>query len=238
MSFPRPAARCTLFSCPPRKDGRAVPHSTKTRRGDGGALCGANVAAGRPAGRRSPPERDPPSQLRARGGGLSPHPPGRGCSARPREKCSPRVPGVCADILRSGGHRRVRDSTYSPRVVTRPCDTPTRVGTRVRRGDATRVCGHARAAHAEVADTPVPTDGRRPQVRITPSERTPASPQLRQPWGSRTPGTHSSAPSLPKFIGFVTPFPHSTQPTQLRAAAGARLPEAAAEAPPPASFPA
>lgn len=63
----------------PSSRGReTVPPSTKTRRGDGGTLCGAPLAAGRPARRGSPAGRHPSPQLRARGGGLSPHPPGRG----------------------------------------------------------------------------------------------------------------------------------------------------------------
>lgn len=90
------------------------------------------------------------------------------------------------------------------------------------------------ATHAEVADTPVSTDGHRPPgshpsfANAFPQ----GAPQLRQPWGSPIPGAHSPAPSLPKFIGFVILFSHSTQPTQLTAAAGAGLQEAAAEGPP------
>lgn len=95
----------------PSSQGReTVPPSTKTRRGDGGTLCGATLAAGRPARRGSPAGKDPSSQLRSRGGGLSPHPPGRGCGARLWEKCSPRLPGVCAVTLRCGAHTRVWDT--------------------------------------------------------------------------------------------------------------------------------
>lgn len=174
---------------------------------------------------------------------LSPHPPGRGCGARPWEKCSRRVPGVCASTLRSGAHTRVRDTHIHPRRVSRRCDTPTRVGTRVRRGCNTRVRARTGPHSQRSRAQPCPqtdTDPRFASVvcKRPPAGRTPAAPQLRQPWGSPTPATHSPAPSFPKFIGFVTPFPHSTQPTQLRAVAGAGLREAAAEGSPPASFPA
>lgn len=129
-----------------------------------------------------------------------------------------------------------------PRVVTGRCDTPPEWG-RAYGAGMRHACAGTHGRHTHGSRThPCPetdTDSRFASVicKRTPAGRTPAAPQPRQPWGSPTPGTHSSAPSLPKFVGFVTPFPHCTQPTQLRAAAGARLQEAAAEGPPTCFLP-
>lgn len=213
---PRPPR--TLLARSPRKDGRAVPPSTKTRRGHGGDICGATLGSGRAARRGNPAGGDPQCRLRARGGGLCPQPPGRGCGA-PRERWSTHTPPplCCTHTHACAGHG------------DRPWDTGTRVGTR---GDGTRVCGHAQRSRTR----PCPHTDTEPRLAPVVCKCAPA--RLREPWGSPIQGTHSSAPSLPKFVGFVAPSPHSTQPAQLRAAAGAGLQEEAAESPPPASFPA
>lgn len=170
---------------------------------------------------------------------------------RPWVRCSP-VAGMLPKGARAVcGHPPLRcthpcagQHAHPPGGDPPVCDTPTRVGTRVRRGGATRVCGHARGGtrrgrgHTRVHRR-TQTPGSHPSFANAAPQGAPRPfPGSGSRGGSPIPGTHSPASSLPKLVGFVAPFPHSTQPTQLRAAAGAGLQEAVAEGPPPASFPA
>lgn len=95
---PRPAAGC--FACLSRRDGRAVPPSTKTRGGDGRAPCGPPPAARRPARRGSPAGGGFPRLSCGRGAAAFPTPP------RPWVRCSPRG-GMHPTGARGAGAGRV-----------------------------------------------------------------------------------------------------------------------------------
>lgn len=134
---PRPAAGC--FACLSRRDGRAVPPSTKTRGGDGRAPCGPPPAARRPARRGRPVAGGVPRLSCGRGAAAFPTPPRAvGAVFTPRRDAPHGCPGsgcrpcvqthpprvhtrVCGDIHRSHRH------PPPGRIPTRRCGTPTRV---------------------------------------------------------------------------------------------------------------